>query len=158
MIALGIAPGLHALGYAVLHANGAPRAEILDADVLHAGRGLTVRDAMEVARRCRAHRLILDVVLSRHPPGIIVIAPPAEPAEPPEHVAVVRLGLMALGQAFRVEVYDLGDPAALYAALGVEASKGIPSRLRSAVAGPSAVPRDRRILLATAAAVAGAAR
>lgn len=158
MIALGIAPGLHALGYSVLCFNGAARAELLDADVLHAGRGMAPKDALDIARRCRAHRLILDVVLSRNPPAIIVLGPQAEPKEPPEHVAIIRLGLMALGQAVRVEVADMGDPEALYSALGVVGSKGLAAKLRASVVGPSAVPRDRRILLATAAAVAGSLR
>lgn len=155
MIALGIAPGLRALGYAVLHFNGAPRAELLDADVLHAGRGITVRDAMDAARRIHAHRLILDVVLQRNPPAVMVLGPQADAAEPPEHVAVVRLGLMALGQAFRIEVIDLHDLDALHEALGVDGPKGVAPLLRTLVKGPSAAPRDRRLLLATAAAVAG---
>ena len=139
----------------MLSFNGAPRAELLDSDVLHAGRGITVRDALDVARRVHAHRLVLDVVLQRNPPAIVVIAPQADLAEPPEHIALVRLGLMAIGQAFNVQVIDLHDPAALYATLGIAGSKGLASTLRSAVRGPSAVPRDRRVLLATAAAVAG---
>lgn len=154
VIALGIAPGLRALGYSVLYFNGAPRAEILDSDVLHAGRGITVRDAIDAARRIHSHRLILDVVLQRNPPAVMVLGPQAESSEPPEHVAVIRLGLMALGQAFKVEVIDLHDVAALYAALGIENVKGLAPCLRAAVAGP-AVVRDRRILFATAAAVAG---
>lgn len=155
MIALGIAPGLRALGYAVLQANGAPRAELLDSDVLHAGRGITVQNAIDVARRVHAHRLVLDVVLARNPPGIVVLAPQADLAEPPEHIALVRLGLMALGQAFQVRILDLHNPADLYEALGIESSKGIAPTLRASVRGPTAVPRDRRVLLATAAAVAG---
>ena len=43
----------------------------------------------------------------------------------------------------------------LYDALGIESSKGIAPTLRASVKGPTAVPRDRRVLLATAAAVAG---
>ena len=135
--------------------NGAPSAELVDSDVLHAGRGITIRDAVDAARRIHAHRLILDVVLARNPPGVIVLGPQAEPAERPEHVAIVRLGLMALGQAFTIRVIDLNDHEALYAALDITGPKGLASRLRAAVAGPGAVPRDRRILLATAAAVAG---
>jgi len=155
VIALGISPGLRALGYAVLHINGAPRAELIDSDVLHAGRGISVQNAIDVARRVHAHRLVLDVVLDRNPPAVVVLAPQADPREAPEHIALVRLGLMALGQAFRVPILDLHDPEALYAALGVEGSKGVASTLRDAVRGPSAVSRDRRVLLATAAAVAG---
>jgi hypothetical protein len=138
-----------------LHFNGAPRAELLDSDVLHAGRGITVRDALDAARRIHAHRLILDVVLARNPPAVIVLGPQAEPSEPLEHVAVVRLGMMALGQAFKIEVIDLNDHEALYDALGIDGSKALAPCLRAAVAGPAAAPRDRRILFATAAAVAG---
>jgi hypothetical protein len=155
VIALGISPGLRALGYAVLHINGAPRAELLDSDVLHAGRGINVQNAIDVARRVHAHRLVLDVVLDRNRPAVVVLAPQADPREPPEHIALVRLGLMALGQAFHVPILDLHDPVALYAALGIAGSKAMASTLRSAVRGPSAVSRDRRVLLATAAAVAG---
>lgn len=139
----------------MLHFNGAPRAELLDSDVLHAGRGISVRDAVDAARRIHAHRLILDVVLARNPPAVMVLGPQAEPSEPPEHVAVVRLGLMALGQAFNVRVVDLHDHAALYAALGIDGAKALAPCLRESVSGPGAVVRDRRILFATAAAVAG---
>ncbi len=155
MIALGISPGLRALGYAVLRVNGAPRAELVDSDVLHAGRGITVQNALDVARRVHAHRLVLDIVLARNPPAIVVLAPQADPKEPPEHIALVRLGLMALGQAFQVQILDLHDPETLYATLGIAGSKGLAGVLRNAVKGPSAVARDRRVLLATAAAVAG---
>jgi hypothetical protein len=123
--------------------------------VLHAGRGVSVNSAIDVARRVHAHRLILDVVLSRNPPAVLVLGPQADPKELPEHIALVRLGLMAIGQAFQVRILDLHDPGELYAALGVEGSKGIAGVLRAAVKGPTAVPRDRRVLLATAAAVAG---
>jgi hypothetical protein len=155
VIALGISPGLKALGYAVLHFHGGPRAEVVDSDVLHAGRGINVSNAIDVARRVHAHRLVLDVVLSRNPPAVVVLAPQADPRELPEHIALVRLGLMAIGQAFQVQVVDLHDPETLYMALGIDSSKGVASVLRGSVKGPTAVPRDRRVLLATAAAVAG---
>jgi hypothetical protein len=159
VIVLGISPGLHALAYSVLEYNGQPTAELLDADVLHAGRGMTPRDAIEIARRCRAHRLVLDIVLSRNPPGAIALGPQAEPREPPEHIAIVRLALMTLGQAFRVTVYDFGDKRKLYEALGLRMTeqRQFGGRIRTAIGGVP-VSRDKRVVLATAAAVAAGLR
>lgn len=156
MIALGITPGLHALGYSVLQFNGAPKAALLDSDTLHAGRGVTPRDAIEIARRCRAHRLVLDVVLDRHPPGIVVLGPSADPKERTEHVGLIRLGLMTIGTACGIQVLDMGDPDELYAALGIDGPKGVAGKLRTYIDGPHAVSRDRRVTTATASALAGA--
>lgn len=157
MIALGIAPGLQALAYSVLsYPSGAKQAELLDADTLRAGRAISPAASLDLMRRFRAHSLILDVVLDRHPPAIIVLGPPANPHEAPEAIGVVRLALFAIGQTFGVRVLDLGDPKALYAALGVSQSRALTGEFRDGIAGDVVVPRDKRILVATAAAIAGA--
>lgn len=156
---LGIAPGVQALAYSVLaYRPGVTRAELLDADVLRAGRKLTVQDAIDVARRCRAHQLILDVVLKRHPPALIVLGPQANPREDIDHVAVVRYALQVIGQTVGVPVTDLPGSPELYAALGVDNPRGVSQQIRNAIEGPQAVPRDKRALLAVAAAVAGGKR
>lgn len=156
MISLGISPGIHALGYAVLHFNGAPRAELIDADILHAGRGAPATDSAAIERRSRAHRLVLDVVLNRNPPTVITLAPQTDQKELPEHVGIVRLGLMTLGVAFRIQVIDLGDVDDLYRALSVDSQRGLSARVRNSISGPVTFPRDKGILMAMAAAVAGA--
>lgn len=156
MIALGITPGIRSLGYCVLQVNQNRRAELVDTDVLHAGRRTPAHDAADVARRTRSHHLILDVVLRRNPPAVIALGPSADAKEPPEHVGLVRLGLVALGSALAVRVVDLGSQEAILEALSTTTSKGLATRLRTVIVGGNAVPRDRRLLLATAAAVAGA--
>ncbi len=85
----------------------------------------------------------------------MVLGPPADMKEAPEYVGLVRIGLMALGAALDVRVLDLSDQASIQAALQAQGTKALSARLRSAIAGASAVPRDRRLFLATAAAVAG---
>lgn len=159
MIALGIAPGLHSVAYSVVATVAAASCpsylKPIDADVLHAGRGLTPRDAWEIARRCRAHRLVLDIVLDRHPPAVLAFGPPCDPTEDPANVALVRLALRTIGDLLRIPVYDFGTYDLLQAAFTVDDPRAVSAYVRRAV-NRAPLSRDKRVLLATAAAVAGA--
>lgn len=155
MFVLGIAPGAQALAYTVLaYERGRPRSELLDTDVLRAGR-VTAKDALDIARRCRAHQLILDVVLERHPPAILVLGPPANPREPIEHVGLVRVALRLLAATFNVPVADLACFPDLYASLGVDTPRQLTSQVRALLDPSTVVPRDKRAFTSLAAAVAG---
>lgn len=154
MISLGVAPGLSALAYSVVQfTNGSSLGRPVDSDVLHAARGITAQSAWEVAKRCRAHHLILDVITERHAPAVVGIGPPLNPAEAPEHVAAARLLVTALAAALRLPVVSVLETEALLAALGSSERT-----LNRAVSRELSVPlgsRDRRIVLATGAAIAG---
>ena len=154
MVVLGIAPGLGALAYSAL--GWSPRRpddlDALDSDVIHAGRRLDVADALAIARRVSAHHMVLDVVLARHPPAVIAIGPQINRRELPEHVAAMRVLLKGIAWGPSLPLYDFGDRKDLLEALDAK-QKGlafvVEQRLNGALGS-----RDRRIVLATGAALA----
>lgn len=152
MIILGIAPGLGALAYSVLEANGHRELLPLDSDVLHAGRRLDAATAWEIAKRCRAHHLLLDVILRRHPPAILALGPRLDRREPDEHVAAVRLLIHALGTGLNVPLYDYAERSDLLEALGAN-GRGLSGLVRAQL-GDGISSKDRRIVLASGAALA----
>lgn len=153
MIVLGISPGLRSLAYCVLvFRDDSPVAEQIDADVNRGGRGKP-KNPFELTRFARVHALILDIVLDRNPPAIVVIGP-SEP-EPPEYLDAVRAMVFSLAVALRIPVVDLAEPKALNSALGVATDRALKIAVSDRVKG-RVQTRDRRQWLATAAAVAGA--
>lgn len=155
MIVLGIAPGIASLAYSVVAYEDDSRVgDSLDADVLKAGRSISVASALEAAKRCRAHHLILDVVCDRYVPAMVAIGPPADPGEHGDSIAAVRLLLIALAAALRVPLVQAGDRERLLRDLGAE-PRTLVRTVRACVPNLSGY-RDKRIVLATAAAVVAA--
>lgn len=155
MIILGIAPGLGALAYSVLESVDGQAPEPLDSDVLHAGRRLDGATALEIARRCRAHHLLLDVILRRHPPAIVATGPQLDKKEAPEQVAAVRLLIVGVASAMNVPHYDYSNRDTLLHALGAN-GRGLSGIVRREL-GEGISSKDRRIVLASGAALAATA-
>lgn len=152
MIALGIAPGIASLAYSVIaYEDETGVGESLDADVLKAGRGLNVAGAWEAAKRCRAHHLILDVVCDRYVPAVVGVGPPADPREPTDNVAAVRLLLATVSAALRVPLVPSVELAELLRGLKAE-PRSLVKVVRREVPNLTGY-RDRRIVLATASAI-----
>lgn len=154
MIVVGISPGLGALAYSAL--GWSPRSpdslDALDSDIIHAGRQLKAGSALQIARRCRAHHLMLDVVFGRYPPAIVAIGPQLNRRELPEHVAAIRVLIQGISMALTIPLYDFGDRKDLLDALDAK-QKGLAWAVDQKLNG-SLGSRDRRIVLATGAALA----
>lgn len=154
MIVLGVAPGLSELAYSVLafHA-AADQADPIDADVLHAGRGPTPNNPFHIAKRSHVHHMILGVIAERHTPALFVLGPACRTKEPTEHVESVRLVLRVIAMGIQIPVIDLSDKLEMVRALGADQRSwrsSVDALLRRPLGSA-----DRRIVLATATAVAG---
>lgn len=157
MVVLGVAPGLSELAYAVLaYHSGAVQADPIDADVLHAGRGPTPVSDYQISRRSRVHHMLLGIVCERHTPALVVLGPAVRPKEPPEHVQSVRLILRTIAFGFGVPIIDLPDKTDMLLALGA-AERSWRREVSDALRVPMP-SHDRRIVLATATAIAGVRR
>ncbi len=157
MIALGVAPGLSSLSYAVLEQHDGHRHPVLlDADVLHGGKGLTAAQSWDILKRSRVHHLMLDVICDRYVPAVVATGPPLNLDEPPEHVVAVRLLVGALARGLGVTVVELGAYPELFRLLRTSA-RGLAGTVREEVPNFGAV-RDKRLVLATGIALAGLAR
>jgi len=153
VIVFGVCPGLSAVAYSVLLCEGSGLALPLDNDVLHAGRGVVPRTAAEIAKRWRAHTLILDVVFERNPPALLAVGPPADSSEPAEHVFAARLAAKGIATLLRIPWRDYASMPDLLGALGVDRPRIMTSEVKRSLRGVLGT-RDRRVLTATAAAIA----
>lgn len=154
MIVLGIAPGIQTLAYSVLAYDGGTKGYPVDCDVLHAGRGAVSLNPWVLAKRARAHHLILGVVLERNPPAVVAVGPKVSSKEPVECADAIRVMVRALAQAFNVAVTDIADRKRLAGLLG---ERSLAGAVRQGLSTPLG-SRDQRVLLATAIALAGAAQ
>lgn len=147
---IGVAPGLNALAYAVIEAGDATLC--VDHDVLHA-RPLSVESIRNPYKRSRIHQMVLGVVAERYPPALLVVGPVADPKEEPDHVQASRDVLAAMAVHFRVPIETIDSREAVLAAHGT----GIRSMGRSVnrCLDEPLDSRDRRIVLAAAAALSG---
>ena len=154
MVVLGVAPGLSELAYAVLaYHSGALQADPVDSDVLHAGRGPVPTSIWQITTRSRVHHMLLGIVCERHTPALMVLGPAVKPKEPIEHVQAVRLILRAIAAGLHIPVVELPEKADMLLALGADQRswrRAVTDGLRQPLAS-----QDRRIVLATASAIAG---
>lgn len=151
MLVLGIAPGLDALAYSVVWWKESGDAVTVDTDVLRC-RPLSLEGKRNPDKRSRVHQLVLSVVTERFPPTQICIGPQLDPREPELHVQATLMMLRAIAAAAQVPVLRIETEAELFRRLEAR-----PPRLGPAVQRRLTAPigtRDRRIVLATAAAVA----
>lgn len=153
MVVLGIAPGVQTLAYSVLAFDGGAQGYPIDSDVLHAGRGTVTLNPLLLAKRCRAHHLILGVVLERNPPAVLAVGPPVSPREPGVAAEAVYLMLRALAETFDVPLADVRRREQLWDLTG---DRTLAGAVRKGLCQPLG-SRDQRILLATTVAIAGAA-
>jgi len=106
--------------------------------------------AVELARRCRSHHLVLDPLLDRHHDAVVVLGP-STGKERREYVSTVREFFRGIALAFGLQVMDL-DQEQVCKALDIP-EKNIVSQIRKATG--DVICRDRRIVLAAGAAMAG---
>ena len=124
------------------------RAVVIDADVLHA-RALSSESS--VNKRRRVHQLVLGVVFERHMPRVLAIGPPVDPTEDPACVQAVEELLSAIAQLAQIRVLRYADKNAVVTALAADRTKQIGRAVSSFV--HTLPSRDRRVVLATAAAL-----
>lgn len=151
MLVLGVAPGLDALAYSVVWWQDGGQVVTVDADVLRC-RPLSLESKLNPNKRARVHQLLISVVTERFPPTQIVIGPQLDPREPELHVQATLMMLRAVAAAASVPVARIESEGELFERLGAR-----PPRLGPAVQRRLTSPlgtRDRRIVLATATAVA----
>lgn len=115
MIVLGITPGLRALAYSVVGFRGEDRGDLIDADVLRGSRAPPDANLTALTHKGRPHRLILSVILERHPPAALGLGPPYSRQEPQLHVTAARHVCSLLAGAFRVPTQDFPSKQELFA-------------------------------------------
>ena len=115
-------------------------------------RPLSLEGKLNPNKRSRVHQLVLSVVAERFPPAQISIGPQIDPREPELHVQATLVMMRAVAAAMGVPILRIETEAELFRRLEAR-----PPRLGPAVQRRLTAPigtRDRRIVLATAAAVA----
>lgn len=108
-------------------------------------------------RRYHAHRYILETVFHRWPPAVIGLGPPSTDDEPIEWVAFMRAAIFQFGSALHVPVVLFDTDQHVAQGLGVPRlgpSGGLKSLIRKQM--PEFSSNKRRVILATATAMAGA--
>lgn len=159
MIALGVSPGIKSLAYCALEWDDSARiAIVLHQDVmsprqiLRAGSDGRPPTIAALAKRFLCHQLILTTVWQRHEPSVLSIGPAAV-AEPPANVELARQLVAELGRMAGVEVVE-STPQTLETAFRTTSRRTLKGALKGRV---STIPRDRRGVLAAAAAFYGLA-
>jgi hypothetical protein len=108
---------------------------------------------VQLQRRTHVHHMILGLIFERHTPALVVLGPPSKLKEPPEHTQAVRMLLRVIAEGMRVPVVELPEKDEMISALGADQRswrRTVDERLRSPMSS-----HDRRIVLATATAIAG---
>ena len=144
---IGVAPGLSALAYSVIVVD-MNRAVVVDADVLHAR---PLSSEVSLQKRRRVHQLVLGVVFERHMPLVLSIGPPVDPLESPASVQAVEELLSTIAQFAQIRVVRYADKQAVVTALAADRTKQIGRAVSSFIR--TLPSRDRRVVLATAAAL-----
>ena len=108
-------------------------------------------------RRYNAHRLILSTLFERWPPTVIGLGPPSTDDEPLEWVVFMRTAIFEVGRMLRVpvELFDTDERMGLV--LGspdLRRGNGLKSLIRRQL--PEFKSNKKRVIMATAAAMAGA--
>ena len=156
VVVLGVAPGIRHLAYVVLAVGGGPKHRTLDHDVLKGARATPETPSAEVRKKAGIALKILEVVIERAPPAILVIGPPASSKEPALHVDACRILLRLLAHALtehglKVRVFEQATQADLLETLGTSSLKRI---VAQKIDGFGAV-RAKPLQLAAASALAG---
>jgi hypothetical protein len=150
---LGVCPGMKSLSYCcVTWELGVPEGELIDYDVLRGSKCSPDDDEERILRRARAHMLILSVVIERHEPDLIAIAP-VSIKEPPERTEAVAFELGKTAADYKVPVLVWSDKRDLFGSFPVGAdSKGIIlQRIENGVPGS----RNRALAWSAIASIAG---
>jgi hypothetical protein len=109
-------------------------------------------------RRYHAHKLMLDMIFYRWPPAVISLGPPSSNDEPFEWVVLMRTAVFELGRSLKVPVTLFDDDAALAHGLGAielgARGNGLKALVQKQM--PTFGSNKRRVILATATAMAGA--
>lgn len=155
MIVLGITPGLRALAYSVVGFRGESRGDLIDADVLRGSKAPADANLEALTHKGRPHRLILSVILERHPPAALGLGPPYSRQEPHLHVTAARHVITLLAGAFRVPTQDFRTKQELFSMFGTK--KPLRNLALEHVEAES-LGQNNALLLATLTAVAAAKR
>lgn len=110
-------------------------------------------------RRLRAHKLMFDIIFDRWPPAVISLGPPSGKDEPLEWVMFMRAAMFELGKSLRVPVTLFDSDSSLAVGLGAELGtrgSGLKTLVQQHL--PDFSSNKRRVVLATATAIAGAVR
>ena len=155
MIAIGLTSGLQSIAYSVL-AVEQDGADLLYWEVMP---GPRKRRAVPPGRRYHAHRLMLSMIFERWPPAVIGLGPPSSDEEPMEWVAFMRTGLFEMGRFTGVPVVLFDTDDHLLTGLGepeLGRRNGLKTLIRRQL--PTFSSNKKRVILATATAMAGATR
>lgn len=128
------------------------QAVAVDSDILYAR--TLMEGAAGVIKRFNVHRLVLGVVTERYVPLVLAIGPNSDSSEPSDHVETMCNLLRAMATGVGIRVRDMRTKADICAVLGVRETgigRAVNKNLHRGLAS-----RDRRIVLATAAALAAA--
>ena len=150
LIAIGLTSGLGSIAYSVLALSSEP--DLLWWEVMP---GPRKRRNVSASRRYHAHKLMLDMIFDRWPPTVIALGPRSTDDEPIEWVTFMRTAIFSLGQAIRVPVVLFDTDLQIALGMGVEdTSRGLKTLVRQQM--PTFNSNKRRVIVATAAAIAGA--
>jgi hypothetical protein len=158
-IVLGVAPGISSASFAVLAFSQAEPPRVVDYDVLIGTRPSQLRklgipevdlisNVVDLAKRFKVHRLVIEVICERHMPCMVAVGPAAKSKEPYPHVAGARMALHAMAALFELPVCDVSKEALHGAFRGEKLLTAVQRRLACPI-GSS----DRRVMLAAAAAM-----
>lgn len=153
MFSIGLTSGLGSVAYSVLSVSPGPK--VLGWEVMPGPR--KKRDVSHY-RRYKAHRLMFEAIFLRWPPTIIGLGPPSTADEPIEWVTFMRTAVFELGKAVGIPVVLFDTDEHLSRALALEsgrASVGLKTLVQKQM--PRFKSNKRRVILATATALAGAA-
>lgn len=177
MIVIGVAPGLRALTYSVIGTSpdGDPP-ELLDQDVLlgpklDKGAAGAISALADLVKKAYSHHLVLEVVLERalvpirrgfgmvsppRQPAALIIGPPCNPKEPPEHVEAVSIMLQTIATRFALPAHRLGT-AAIQKALAPSKNETWLRYCNRTLWAPLPT-KDPKVILSVTAALAGIVR
>lgn len=152
MIAIGLTSGLGSIAYSVLAVS--PEHEMLYSEVMP---GPRKRRGVSQHRRYNAHRLMLSMIFERWPPAVIGLGPASTDDEPLEWIAFMRAAIFEVGKALHVPVVLFDTDERIAQGLGardLRRGSGLKSLIRREL--PEFTSNKRRVILATATAMAGA--
>lgn len=153
LISIGLTSGLGSVAYSVVgFSSSAP--EMLWREVMP---GPRKRRNVPAWRRYNSHRLIISTVFDRWPPAVISLGPPSSDDEPIEWITLMRAAIFELGRWRKIPVLVFDDDVQIARGLGAP-DIGRGSSLKALVRRqmPNFSSNKRRIILATATAMAGA--
>lgn len=152
LIAIGLTSGLGSIACSVLSVADKP--EELWSEVMP---GPRKKRGVDKYRSYRAHYLMFQVLFERWPPSIIALGPPSEDDEPLEWVTFMRSAVFELGKSIRVPVQLFDTEEDIARGLGapdLSRGNGLKTLVRRRL--PSFTSNKHRVIVSTAAAMAGA--